>query len=140
MSRNSVTQLKQVCVYFCDWGGSSKGMRGFLDQTSGAFWEMAKLSPEVKFVVQLRKGRHPYMKAVYKNGREHVHDCKNMDSTEIAQKLHNIKSQWGDKAKKIGFAKLTKNPSVQGLYIPQLWLKTAGLPRYNKELNQNGEN
>ncbi|KAG2386668.1 hypothetical protein C9374_002412 [Naegleria lovaniensis] len=136
MSRNGITQLSKVCVYFCDWGGSSKGMRQFLDQTSGAFWELAKASPEVKFVVQLRRGKHPFMKAIYKNGREHAHDCKNMDASEITQKLHNIKSQWGDKAKKIGAGKLTKNPSVQGLYIPQLWLKTASLARYNKQVDE----
>jgi len=133
MSRNGVTQLKQVTLYFCDWGGSSKGMRTLLDQQAGLFWEFAKTSPDVKFVVQLRRGRHPYMKAIYKNGREHVHDCKNMEQDEIARKLHNIKSQWGDKAKKIGAGKLTKNPSVQGLFIPQLWMKTAGLSIYNKE-------
>ncbi|KAL9654255.1 hypothetical protein ABK040_010287 [Willaertia magna] len=138
MSRNGVSQLKQVCLYFCDWSGSSKGMRALLDQENGKFWEFAKSTTDVNFVVQLRKGRHPYMKALYRNGREHVHDCKNLNEFEIIRKLHNIKNQWGDKAKKIGNGKLTKNPSIQGLYVPHLWLNTNSLIRYNKQQQQEG--
>ena len=63
MSKNGVRQLKNVAIYFCDIGGSSRGVREFIH--SGKLASFAETQPDTQFYVQLVRGRHPHIKAQY---------------------------------------------------------------------------
>jgi large subunit ribosomal protein L43 len=118
-SKNGITQLQKVAIYYCDIGGSSKSMREFIN--NGALSKFAQTMPDTQFYVQLVRGRHPHVKAHYKNGNVFVHDCKNKTIEQLQDKFVHVKSIWGLKAKRIGSGKITQTPSVQGRWNSLLW-------------------
>lgn len=118
MSKKGVWQLEKLIVYFCDQGGSSQGAR---DMVAKQFLKFAEENPQTQFFSFLRRGKHPYVSAEYKSGRKQVQTLKNLSPDEIVQKLYQLRNQFGDKAKKIGYGKLTKRESIQGKWNPLLF-------------------
>ena len=57
MVSRGVPQLKYMRLYFCDFGGSSLGVRDFLK--SEAIKNFVEANPHVKLDVYLKRGRHP---------------------------------------------------------------------------------
>ena len=66
MVSRGVNQLKNIRLYFCDFGGSSVGVRDYLK--SEALKNFVNENPNLKLEVYLRRGRHPYMSSTYING------------------------------------------------------------------------
>lgn len=66
MSIRGITQLKTVKMFFCDFGGSSKGVREFLKSPSVV--EFVKDNSDVQFEFVMKRGRHPFIAAEYLNG------------------------------------------------------------------------
>jgi len=66
MASRGVWQLKYLRYYYCDLGGSSKGLRQYL--TSPIFQEFKEKNPQIAFEIYQRNARHPYLSAVYING------------------------------------------------------------------------
>lgn len=66
MVSRGVHQLKNIRLYFCDFGGSSLGVRDFLKSAEAAAF-MEK-NEHVSLEVYLRRGHHPYMSSTYING------------------------------------------------------------------------
>jgi hypothetical protein len=115
MSIKGVLQLQKIIFQVCDKGGSSKEAMNYIK--NGPLFEFAKKNPLIDFICILRRGKHPTIIADYKNGRKHVRTVKNFSEEEIEKTLFELKSQTGYKKKKIGSAKVTQNPSIQGNFL-----------------------
>ena len=65
MSVRGIRQLKHVRLYFCDFGGSSHGVRKLLKSD-----ELTEFMVKNKFGLEIfmKRGFHPYFSATYING------------------------------------------------------------------------
>ncbi|XP_044348094.1 uncharacterized protein [Triticum aestivum] len=63
MALRGVWQLQKLVVNFCDWGGSSKGIRAFMESHLPAIKEK---NPQLEVVTQLVRGQHPNLKGIYR--------------------------------------------------------------------------
>ena len=66
MVSRGTNQLKYMRLYFCDFGGSSLGVREFLKSES--LKSFVSTNPHIQLDVFLRRGRHPYLSSTYING------------------------------------------------------------------------
>ena len=66
MACRGVHQLKYVKMFFCDWGGSSAGVREALK--SEQLVSFVKQNPHLRFQFYMKRNHHPYMESVYLNG------------------------------------------------------------------------
>lgn len=58
--------MKNIRLYFCDFGGSSLGVRNALQ--SAPMVSLLKENPHIKLEVYMRRNHHPYMSSTYING------------------------------------------------------------------------
>lgn len=66
MVSRGVPQLKNIRLYFCDFGGSSQGVRSALK--SPQLVEFLETNPHLKLEIYLKRNFHPYMSSTYVNG------------------------------------------------------------------------
>eukprot|EP01027_Heterolobosea_sp_BB2_P003104 GEZU01004701.1.p2 GENE.GEZU01004701.1~~GEZU01004701.1.p2 ORF type:complete len:151 (+),score=20.81 GEZU01004701.1:48-455(+) len=120
MSRNGVFQLRKIIINYCDIGGSSRGVREYINTE---LFKFAEKNPQIQFEVKLRRGHHPYVAGEYVHGKVHTHPLQNVSAETVAEKLLMLRNQWGTKAKKMLYGKKTRNPSIQGEWNPLLFRK-----------------
>ncbi|KAL6645608.1 hypothetical protein ACP70R_017216 [Stipagrostis hirtigluma subsp. patula] len=63
MALRGVWQLQKLVVNYCDWGGSSRGIRAFMEAHLPAFKEN---NPQLEVVTELVRGQHPNLKGIYR--------------------------------------------------------------------------
>nr|POF21108.1 54s ribosomal protein l51, mitochondrial [Quercus suber] len=80
-----ILQCKRLDFHYCDWAGSSRGM---------------KSNPGIEITVSPRPAKHPVIRGSYINGREKVIDCRNITPNEIAQKVELLRNANGEKLKR----------------------------------------
>jgi large subunit ribosomal protein L43 len=85
MVSRGVPQLKNIRLYFCDFGGSSLGVRMALQ--SPKVTEFMTENPTLKLEVSLKRNYHPYMSSTYINGYVKDQSLKNMSEDEIVEWL-----------------------------------------------------
>ncbi|XP_031555732.1 39S ribosomal protein L43, mitochondrial-like [Actinia tenebrosa] len=110
-----VCQLQRVTLNYCRAGGSSRGLRDFIDQNVVSF---AKSNPQVAVYVRERNGKHPRIVANYLNGNSKIIDIKNMEIEDIRKWLERLRGESGVKIEKIRKPWHTDNPSIQGTWTP----------------------
>jgi len=113
MARRGVLQLRKLQVHFCDFGGSSAGVREYLQDVLP---KMAKDKPHAEIEEVLRRGRHPFVTGVYVHGGERVVCLRNKSSEEVGETIASLCTTYGRKVKKIKKRILTLNPSIQGAW------------------------
>ncbi|KAG8073958.1 hypothetical protein GUJ93_ZPchr0006g43743 [Zizania palustris] len=69
MALRGVWQLQKLVVNYCDWGGSSRGIRAFMETHLQVLREK---NPHLEVVTELVRGQHPNLKGIYKNHNERV--------------------------------------------------------------------
>lgn len=111
LSRNGVgayiLPCKKITLQYCNWGGSSDGMRKYL--VSKRLDKIAQENPHIQFEV-IRKSGHPIIRAEYTNGREKVVCVRNLNIDNVENKMKLLKDSSGDILRK-----WTKNDNVQTL-------------------------
>ncbi|KAI3458819.1 hypothetical protein Pfo_015482 [Paulownia fortunei] len=117
MALRGVWQLQKLIVSFCNWGGSSRGIRAFMESHLSAFREN---NPQLEVVTELNRGYHPLLKGLYKNKNERVVCVKNMTPEEILQCMTRLRNAQGRKVVKLKTRHVTKHPSVQGTWTTDL--------------------
>lgn len=66
MVSRGVPQLKNIRLYFCDFGGSSLGVRNFLKSQHLA--DFLNKNEHINLEIYMRRNHHPYMSSTYING------------------------------------------------------------------------
>ncbi|KAF2597918.1 hypothetical protein F2Q68_00008953 [Brassica cretica] len=62
MALRGAWQLQKLVVSYCNWGGSSRGIRAFMESELPALIEK---NPQLEVATELSRGQHPYLKGIY---------------------------------------------------------------------------
>ncbi|CAM6087803.1 unnamed protein product [Calypogeia fissa] len=117
MAIRGVWQLKKLVFYLCDYSGSSRGAREFVDVALPKF---KSDNPQLEVVTEILRGHHPYLKGYYANKNERVVDVKNKNVDEILHQATHLRNSTGRKVVKLSTRHVTFRPSVQGTWTPDI--------------------
>ncbi|KAK0606590.1 hypothetical protein LWI29_001199 [Acer saccharum] len=113
MALRGVWQLQKLVVSYCNWGGSSRGIRAFMESHLPEFKES---NPQLEVVTELIRGQHPHLKGFYRNRNERVVCVKNMTPEDVLLHATRLRNALGRKVIKMRTRHVTKHPSVQGTW------------------------
>eukprot|EP01115_Flamella_aegyptia_P008983 TRINITY_DN37715_c1_g1_i3.p1 TRINITY_DN37715_c1_g1~~TRINITY_DN37715_c1_g1_i3.p1 ORF type:complete len:142 (-),score=13.01 TRINITY_DN37715_c1_g1_i3:227-652(-) len=140
MSKNGLLQLRKLTIFYCKWGGSSKGMRDYI--SSDLILNFKNENPKIELNLQHKANRHPYVKGEYIEGRYHYKDgkqhpytitAKNKTKYEIEEIVEFMKNKWGQKSKKfVDHYKVNKH-TIQGYWNPQFGVNAMKHNNANSE-------
>ncbi|KAL4598504.1 hypothetical protein ACB092_11G063400 [Castanea dentata] len=107
MALRGASQLQKLVLSFSDLGGSSRGIRAFMESHLPAFGEK---NPQLDVVTQLIRG----------NKNERVICVKNMDPEDVLLHATRLKNSLGRKIVKLKTRHVAKHPIVQGTWTTDL--------------------
>ncbi|XP_057832627.1 large ribosomal subunit protein mL43 [Cryptomeria japonica] len=113
MALNGLWQLKKLVVRYCDWGGSSRGMREFIESQLPTFKQQ---NPQLEVVPLLKRGKHPHLRGYYRDKTVRIDCVKNMDPEDILLRAMRFRNALGAEVRKLKNRHMTKNRSVQGTW------------------------
>lgn len=120
-----VLPCKRITITYCNFGGSSSGMRDFLRQRLPKF---ASEYPEVEFKILEKPGKHPVLKGEYTTPNTFIADGTNDSIKQICVRKWNIDvienklrlliNSSGRKLSKPKHTVISSNASVRGIWSP----------------------
>lgn len=124
MCNRGVFQLRLIKLQYCDWGGSSRGIRDLFK--TELVEEFLDKNPHLVFEAYMKRGPHPYVYTQYINGWNRTISLRNLKPEEILQILERVRSQTGHSAwKHAGEKVISTNKSIQGPWRPNMWNSLA---------------
>ncbi|XP_057306773.1 39S ribosomal protein L43, mitochondrial-like isoform X2 [Hydractinia symbiolongicarpus] len=114
-----ICQLKRLTFNFCSKGGSSRGLRHFLDFEVNFF---ISKNPQVSVYIRERNGQHPRLVANYLNGKDRIITIPNHDTLAIWEWLERLRNESGRqwRSERLYQPWITDSPSIQGTWTPFL--------------------
>ena len=110
MCSRGVWQLKSLLVQYCEHGGSSHGVRDYLQRLLLPF---AQANPQLRIAVTTRANRHPRVQGWYVKDDGKSLSLANLSAEQIAERIQFLRD-----ARPIGMRKNAKafrsTPSIQG--------------------------
>ncbi|RDD40547.1 39S ribosomal protein L43, mitochondrial [Trichoplax sp. H2] len=110
-----ICQLQRITLRYCNKGGSSRGLREFINSNAVDF---AQKNPQVVVYVRPRPYRHPSIIAEFLNGKHKAISVKNLSRAEINNKVEQLRNSSGITRKKMKRWWHTDSPSIQGVWTP----------------------
>mmetsp|Transcript_61555 Transcript_61555/g.194823 ORF Transcript_61555/g.194823 Transcript_61555/m.194823 type:complete len:120 (-) Transcript_61555:20-379(-) len=111
MARRGILQLQKLTFRYCEFGGSSRGAREYIETMLPAFKEKY---PNVEIETKT-KTDHPVVFAEYRNGKMRPVDVKNKHPEQIDFFVSYLQSSIGNKTRKpLDTRHVTNRPSIQG--------------------------
>lgn len=110
-----VVPCHKISVQYCNWGGSSSGLRTLLK--SGQLNQLAKDKKSIFFEV-VKKSGHPKVSFHYNNDVVTDVNIANMNSSQILNKIDEYSQRSGDKLIKFNHKVMSINDSVRGIWSP----------------------
>mmetsp|Transcript_27385 Transcript_27385/g.52152 ORF Transcript_27385/g.52152 Transcript_27385/m.52152 type:complete len:131 (+) Transcript_27385:55-447(+) len=117
MSRNGVRMLEKITLYYCSYGGSSRGIRQFIKNDLPALKEK---HPKLEVVVEERFKRHPALFGEYVSGNTKEVPVRNEDTAEIWKQFNYLACQFGAPVRKIKRRHFSHKPSIQGKWTAEI--------------------
>lgn len=110
-----VLPCKRITLTYCNFGGSSVGMRDFLRHKLD---KIAKAHPEIEFKVVEKPGQHPVLFGEYASDLSKQICVRKWNMDVIENKLNLIINSSGKKLSKPKQSVISQNPSVRGIWSP----------------------
>jgi large subunit ribosomal protein L43 len=110
-----ILQCKRMEFNYCDFGGSSEGMRTFIQRLLPKF---AAKHPGIEFLVAPRPNHHPQVVGHYINGRTKPVCVRKLNPDQIMEKVELVRDANGEKLRKVNKPVTSINPSVRGIWSP----------------------
>ena len=128
MATRGIKQLQKLRIVYCEYGGSSRYVREFLQKSAPtattthkhSIVQFALDNPTVEVLCQLRPGKHPYVRGEYLTGNFKQECIKNQPILEIRKAMQRLNNSSGRKLVKFEKPVVTQTPSVQGVWTPML--------------------
>jgi len=117
MALNGVWQLQKLVVRYCDWGGSSRGIREFIQSHLPTF---SHNNPQVEVVTEMMRGKHPHLRGYYRCKTVRMVDSRNLDPKDILLQAIRLRNALGLKVTKLKTRHMIQRPSVQGTWKTDL--------------------
>ena len=128
MSVKGIRQLKSVRLYFCDFGGSSRGTRRLLQSDTLVDYMKAN---KFKLDIFMRRGKHPYFSAAYINGYVKDVPLRNLEEEKVIEMINRAYISMGRRPIRHNIQEVSKdNISIQGRWHDDLWNK---FPKHEME-------
>jgi len=129
MCTRGIYQLKRLSLQYCDYGGSSKGVRDFLQ--SEYLKEFLEKNPQINFEFYMKRGFHPYISSSYINGYVKDQSLRGLQPEEILKELLRYRNSSGRKHIEHSGKKVYGSiKSIQGGWKPNMW---SDYPRFELE-------
>ncbi|KAF7487722.1 39S ribosomal protein L43 [Sarcoptes scabiei] len=112
-----VCQLQRLTIKFCKSGGTSLGVRKFIETK---LIDFSRQNPGVVVYIKPRFHRSPVIVSEYLNGQTHWMSIRNFSDTEISWWLEILRTRSGFELTQLLSERNVLIPSVQGIWNPFL--------------------
>lgn len=120
MVSRGIPQLKNIRLFFCDYGGSSLGVRNALQSPKMA--DFMQMNESLKLEIFLKRNFHPYISTTYINGYVKDQSLKNLSEKEVVEWVNKVNGEFGRKPLKHNSIKVvTEHKSIQGVWNETMW-------------------
>ncbi|KAK6455571.1 uncharacterized protein RJT20DRAFT_48242 [Scheffersomyces xylosifermentans] len=110
-----VVPCHKISVQYCNWGGSSTGLRELLK--NGQLDNIASKKKGIFFDIFKRTG-HPKLTFHYNNDKAQEVEVANLNAKEIEQKIQEYSQRSGAPLFKHNHKVLSINDSIRGIWSP----------------------
>lgn len=110
-----VVPCYKISLQYCNWGGSSNGLRDLLK--SGELNQLAAQKKGTMFEIIKRAG-HPKLAFHYNNSKVEEINIANLNNKQIVNKIEEYSQRSGDKLFKYNHKVMSINDSVRGIWSP----------------------
>lgn len=145
MAKRGQWALRQLTLHYCKNGGSSRGVREYIE--SGLLVNFAKQNPQIELRTVVRNGRHPYVQGMYptslrayeeglasgayeqtERDRTLERSVMNMMPEEVDEQVQELRARTGRKSlsnSKLRKGWFSQHPSIQGMWSPGMFAEAS---------------